>query len=53
MKQVFPYRIVELENPKSGELFRVNGQRVKPLLEASVPDDEVIPLVDPVSISNS
>ena len=48
MKQVFPYGVVELENPKNGELFKVNGQRVKPFLEASVPYDEVIPLVNHV-----
>ncbi|RWR93453.1 rve domain-containing protein [Cinnamomum micranthum f. kanehirae] len=44
VKQVFPYGIVELENPKNGELFKVNGQRVKPFVEASVPDDEFITL---------
>ena len=48
VKQVFPYGVVELENPKNGEIFKVNGQRVKPFLEASVPDDEVLTLVNPV-----
>ena len=47
VKHVFPCGLVELENPKNGELFKVNGQKVKPFL-ASVPHDEVIPLVNPV-----
>ena len=30
---VYPYGAVEIENPRNGEVFKVNGQRLKPFLE--------------------
>ena len=30
---VYPYGTVEIENPKNGKTFKVNGQRLKPFLE--------------------
>ena len=33
VKLVHPYGVVEIENPKNGKLFKVNGQRLKPFLE--------------------
>ena len=33
VKEVFPYGAVEIENPRNGVIFKVNGQRLKPFLE--------------------
>ena len=33
VKNVYPYRAVEIENPKNSITFKVNGQRIKPYLE--------------------
>ena len=33
IKVVHPYGVVEIENPKNGKIFKVNGQRLKPFLE--------------------
>ena len=48
VKYVFPYGAVEIENPKNGNVFKVNGQRLKPFLENQVFQEEYIPLSDPV-----
>ena len=45
---VFPYGAVEIENPKNGDLFKVNGQRLKPFLELRTPEVEEILLDDHV-----
>ena len=33
VKNVYPYGTVEIENPHNGNIFKVNGQRLKPFLE--------------------
>ena len=33
VKVVYPYGAVEIENPKNGKTFTVNGQRLKPFLK--------------------
>jgi len=33
VRTVYPYRAVEVENPRNGEVFRVNGQKLKPFLK--------------------
>ena len=33
VKVVYPYGAVEIENPKNGKTFKVNGQRLNPFLE--------------------
>ena len=33
VKVVHPYGVVEIENPETGKIFKVNGQRLKPFLE--------------------
>lgn len=48
VKRVFPFGAVEIENPINGDVFKVNGQRLKPFLEAIVLQDETIPLETPV-----
>ena len=30
---MYPYGAVEIENPKDGVMFKVNGQRLKPYLK--------------------
>ena len=45
---VFPHGAVEIEDPKSGAVFKVNGQRLKPFLKMPVSDnEEVMSLHDP------
>ncbi|XP_052297265.1 uncharacterized protein LOC127902397 [Citrus sinensis] len=48
VRTVFPYGAIEIENPKNGDLFKVNGQRLKPFLELRTPEVEEILLDDPV-----
>ena len=36
--QIFPYGTVEVRNPNTKQQFKVNGQRVKPYLEESLPN---------------
>ncbi|KAI5327396.1 hypothetical protein L3X38_026792 [Prunus dulcis] len=48
VKKVFPYGTVEVEDSKNGNIFKVNGQRLKPYLGRCVPDDETISLNKPV-----
>ena len=47
VKQVFPHGAVEVEDPKDGRIFKVNGQRLKPFFDAKIPIAEDIPLADP------
>ena len=30
---MYPYGVLEIENPKDGVTFKVNGQRLKPYME--------------------
>jgi hypothetical protein len=48
VKNVYPYGTVEIENPQNGNIFKVNGQRLKPFLENYIPEVESTPLEDPV-----
>ena len=45
---VYPHGAVEIENPKNGEIFKVNGQRLKPFLELKDKNIEEILLEDPI-----
>ena len=47
VRHVYPYGAIDIENPKNGIVFKVNGQRLKPFLETHVSDREFIPLSDP------
>ena len=47
VKHVFPHGAVELENPKDGSVFKVNGQRLKPFLEPFDSEDTILPLTSP------
>lgn len=46
VKNVFVNRTVEIEDPKDGWIFKVNGQPLKVLIDRQVPEVEDIPLVD-------
>lgn len=48
VKNVFINGTVEIEDPKDGQIFKVNGQRLKVFIDRQVPEVENIPLVDPV-----
>ena len=46
IKFLFPHGAIEIENPKIGETFKVNGQRLKSFLEFRVDyEEEVIHLI--------
>ena len=45
--QSFDHGAVELINPNNGEIFKVNGHRLKPFLEMELPSEEVINLLEP------
>ena len=47
VKHVYPYGAINIENPRDGDVFKVNGQRLKPFLEYSK-FQETFFLSDPV-----
>lgn len=44
---VYAYGTIEIENPKTGHMFKVDGQRLEHFLELSFHAEESIDLVDP------
>ena len=48
VKKVFPYGAMELEDPKRGDTFKVNGKYLNPYLEERVDEIDTIWLSDPV-----
>jgi hypothetical protein len=44
---VFPHRAIEIEEPKNGNTFKVNGEKLKPLLELRSMEVEKTLLEDP------
>ena len=48
VKNVFTQRAIEIEDPKDGRIFNINGQRLKVLIVRQVSKVEDIPLVDPI-----
>ena len=46
----FDHGAIELINPNNGEIFKVNGHRLKPFLEMALPSEEVINLLEPTYI---
>lgn len=51
VRTVYFHGAVEIENPKNGDVFKVNGQRLKPFLELKGKDVEETLLQDPVYIA--
>jgi hypothetical protein len=48
VKHVSEHGVIEVEDPRDGCTFKVNGQKLKPALERFVQEEETIPLEDPV-----
>ena len=44
VKTVFSHGAVKIENPRNGNVFKVTGQRLKPVLENFPPEEERSPL---------
>ncbi|XXG82096.1 hypothetical protein AAC387_Pa10g0115 [Persea americana] len=51
VRTVYFHGAVEIENPKNGDVFKVNSQRLKPFSELKGKDVEETLLQDPVSFS--
>jgi hypothetical protein len=49
VRAVSTYGAIEIEDIKSGNTQKVNGQRLKPFLELEIPDIEELPLENPTS----
>jgi hypothetical protein len=48
IRTVFSHGAIEIEDPKNGNIFKVNGQRVKPFLELRSSKIEATLLEDPI-----
>jgi hypothetical protein len=48
IRTVFSHGAIEIEDPKNGTTFKVNGQRVKPFLELKSLEVEATLLEDPI-----
>jgi hypothetical protein len=48
IRTVFSHGAIEIEDPKNGNIFKVNGQRVKPFLELRSSEIEATLLEDPI-----
>ncbi|KAL9388128.1 hypothetical protein Peur_021252 [Populus x canadensis] len=48
VKHVYPYRAFDIENPKNGNVFKVNGHRLKAYFDNFPSENESIGLNDPV-----
>jgi hypothetical protein len=49
IRSVFSHGAIEIEDPKNGNIFKVNGQRVKPFLELRSSEIEATLLEDPIN----
>jgi len=47
VRSVFYHGAIEIEDPRNGSTFKVNGQRLKPFLELQSPEVETTLLEDP------
>ena len=47
MHAVSAHGAFEIEDPKNENIFKVNGQRLKPFLELEMSEIEELPLEDP------
>jgi hypothetical protein len=48
IRTMFSHWAIEIEDPKNGNTFKVNGQRVKPFLELRSLEVEATQLEDPI-----
>jgi hypothetical protein len=49
VRVVSTHGAIKIEDLKSGNTQKVNGQRLKPFLELEIPEIEELPLEDPTS----
>jgi hypothetical protein len=47
VRVVYPHGAVDIEDPKTRAVFKVNGQRLKPFLEMPSSEEEVVCLTEP------
>ena len=52
VKNVYPYGAIDIENPRNGNVFKVNGQRLKPFLENQALEEESVSLSNPCCEKN-
>ena len=50
IKSISKHGAFEVENPKNGNVFKVNGHRLKPYLENFVVEVETLDLEDPIPL---
>jgi len=48
VKHVYPYRAFDIENPKNGNVFKVNGHRLKVCFDNFHSENESFGLTDPL-----
>jgi hypothetical protein len=48
VKHLYPYRAVDIENPKNDNVFKVNGHRLKAYFDNFLSENESIGLNDPI-----
>jgi hypothetical protein len=48
IRTVFSHWAIEIEDPKNGNIFKVNGQRVKPFFQLRSSEIEATLLEDPI-----
>ena len=47
VQTVFPHGAIEIMNPLNGNIFKVNGQRLKPFISNFAPEESTLHLLDP------
>ena len=52
VRYVYSYGAIDIENPKNGNVFKVNGQRLKPFLDNQILQEEVLYLSDPCYVQS-
>jgi hypothetical protein len=50
IKSIFEHGAFEVENPKNGNVFKVNGHQLKPYLEKFMAEVETLDLEDPIPV---
>jgi hypothetical protein len=48
VKHVYPYGVCDIENPKTRNVFKVNGHRLKVYFDNFLVENDSIELSDPV-----
>ena len=47
MRHISSYEAIEIQNPRNGNVFKVNGHQLKPYLELEQVEIEYVDLRDP------